>query len=221
VSDYGLNERAIVVRFPTETRRVIPLASVSRPALRLTHVPVQWVPGVLSTGIMRGRGVTLTTQSHLVPRSWMSRSDTPSPPLRLHRCVVGLLYLLHLLHPYRLHLLTSILIAMVLLTVTVTVTVIETRWDRTRHPMHWDHFWSNVSPHLSSNHSLFIHQSSQTITSRLPVVKQEQLGAKWPLNFAYEVSLFTPVRFFNMSFNIATCKRRLYFPSEESRVMDF
>jgi hypothetical protein len=34
-----------------------------------TQLPVQWVPGVLSRGLKRGRGVTLTTHTHLVPRS--------------------------------------------------------------------------------------------------------------------------------------------------------
>jgi hypothetical protein len=45
------------------------LASVSRPALGPTQPPVQWVPGVLSPGVKRGWGVTLTTHPHLVPRS--------------------------------------------------------------------------------------------------------------------------------------------------------
>jgi len=40
--------------------------------------------GVLSPGVKRGRGVTLTTHPHLVPRSGMSRSYTSSPPKRLH-----------------------------------------------------------------------------------------------------------------------------------------
>jgi len=57
---------------------------VSRPALGPTQPPVQWVPGVLSPGVKRGRGVTLTTHPYLVPRSWMSRSYTSSPPKRLH-----------------------------------------------------------------------------------------------------------------------------------------
>jgi hypothetical protein len=61
-----------------------PLTSVSRPALGPTQPPVQWVPGVLSPGVKRGRGVTLTTHPHLVPRSRMSRSYTSSPPKRLH-----------------------------------------------------------------------------------------------------------------------------------------
>jgi hypothetical protein len=38
-------------------------------ALGPTQPPVQWVPGVLSPGVKRGRGVMLTTHPHLVPRS--------------------------------------------------------------------------------------------------------------------------------------------------------
>jgi hypothetical protein len=45
---------------PTEAK-VFPVASVSRPALRPIQPPVQWVLGVLSPGVKRGRGVTLTT----------------------------------------------------------------------------------------------------------------------------------------------------------------
>jgi hypothetical protein len=65
-------------------QRIFPLASVSRPALGPTQPPVQWVPGVLSPGVKRGRGVTLSAHPHLVPRSWMSRSYISSPPKRLH-----------------------------------------------------------------------------------------------------------------------------------------
>jgi hypothetical protein len=36
--------------------------------------------GVLSLGVKRGLGVTLTTRSRLVLRLWMSRSYTSSPP---------------------------------------------------------------------------------------------------------------------------------------------
>jgi hypothetical protein len=49
--------------------------AMSRPAVGRTQPPVQWVPGV-----KRGRGVTLTTHPHLVPRSWISRSYIFSPP---------------------------------------------------------------------------------------------------------------------------------------------
>jgi hypothetical protein len=51
-----------------QRQRIFPLASVSRPALRPIQPPVQWV---YSRGLKGGRGVTLTTQLHLVPRSRM------------------------------------------------------------------------------------------------------------------------------------------------------
>jgi hypothetical protein len=49
-------------------QRIFPTVSVSRPALGPTQLPIQWVPGVLSAGVKRSRGVTLTTH-HLVPKS--------------------------------------------------------------------------------------------------------------------------------------------------------
>jgi hypothetical protein len=76
VSDNGLDDRGST---PGRGKRISPLASVSRPALGPTQPPVQRVPGVLSPGLKRGRGVTLTTHLHLVPRSRMSRSYTPPP----------------------------------------------------------------------------------------------------------------------------------------------
>jgi hypothetical protein len=79
VSDYGLDDRAIEVRSPAG-ERIFPVTSVSRPALASTQPPAQWVPGVLSPGLKRGRGVTLITHPYLVSRSRMSRSYTSSPP---------------------------------------------------------------------------------------------------------------------------------------------
>jgi hypothetical protein len=35
---------------PWQDQRIFPLASVSRPAVGPTQPPVQWVPGVLSSG---------------------------------------------------------------------------------------------------------------------------------------------------------------------------
>jgi hypothetical protein len=81
VSGYGLDDRVIEVRSPTEAKGSFPLASVSRPALRPTQPPVQWVPDVKC-----GRGVTLTTHPHLAPRSIMSRSYIPSPPSASMAC---------------------------------------------------------------------------------------------------------------------------------------
>jgi hypothetical protein len=51
-----------------------PLVSVSRPALRPTQLPIQWIPRV-----KRDRIVMLTTNPNLVPRSRMSRSCISSP----------------------------------------------------------------------------------------------------------------------------------------------
>jgi hypothetical protein len=67
VSDYGLDDRAIGVGYPAGAR-IFPLSSVSRSALGPTQPPVQWVPGVLSPGVKRGRGVMLITHPNLVPR---------------------------------------------------------------------------------------------------------------------------------------------------------
>jgi hypothetical protein len=65
VSEYGLDDRVIEVLSPTGAEDFF-LAPASRPALRLTQPSIQWVPGVPSPGVKRGRGVTLTTHPHLV-----------------------------------------------------------------------------------------------------------------------------------------------------------
>jgi hypothetical protein len=65
---------------PGRGKRIFPLASVSRPALGSTQPPVQWVPGVLSQGLKRGKS---DHSPHLVPSSRMSRSYTPLLPKRL------------------------------------------------------------------------------------------------------------------------------------------
>jgi hypothetical protein len=63
---------------------VLARSDASRPALGPTQPPIQWVPGVLSPGVKRGRGMMLTTHPHLVPRLRMSKSYTSSPPNCLH-----------------------------------------------------------------------------------------------------------------------------------------
>jgi hypothetical protein len=86
VSGYGRDDRAIEVRSPAEAKGFFSVACVSRPALGPTQPPVQWVPEVLSPGLKRSQGVTLTTHPHLGPSSRMSRSYT-SPPSNSWRVV--------------------------------------------------------------------------------------------------------------------------------------
>jgi hypothetical protein len=90
VSDYGLDDRGSI---PDRGRGFL-LAPTSRLALGPTQPPVQWVPGVLSPGVKRGRGVTLTIHPNLVPRMGMSRSYTSPPPQTPSWRVAGQLILL-------------------------------------------------------------------------------------------------------------------------------
>jgi hypothetical protein len=99
VSDYGRSGFD-----PRQGQRIFPLASLSRPALGPTQPPVQWVPGVLSPGVKLGRGATLTTHPHLVPRSWMSRSYTPLPSSASMPCnETALLYFYTYKYALRVH----------------------------------------------------------------------------------------------------------------------
>jgi hypothetical protein len=49
---------------PRQRQGIFPLAFVSRPALKPTQPPIQWVLGVLYPRVKRGWSVTLTT--HLI-----------------------------------------------------------------------------------------------------------------------------------------------------------
>jgi hypothetical protein len=84
VSDYGLDDRAIGVRSPAGEKdfSIYPLCPdrLWGPPSLLSN----GYRGVLSPSEKRGRGVALTTQPYLVPRSRMSRSYTASSPKRLH-----------------------------------------------------------------------------------------------------------------------------------------
>jgi hypothetical protein len=84
VSGYGLDDRAIEVRSPAGAKDFSFSLCVQTGSGPPPQPPIQWVTGVLSPGVKRGRGVTLTTNSHLMPRSRMSRCYTSSPPKRLH-----------------------------------------------------------------------------------------------------------------------------------------
>jgi hypothetical protein len=82
VSYYGLDDREIGVRSPTEAKDFssnlcVQTGSGAHPASCTVGT------GGPFPGAKRGRGVTLTTHPHLVPRSGMSLSYTSSPPKRL------------------------------------------------------------------------------------------------------------------------------------------
>jgi hypothetical protein len=81
--DYGLDDRAIGVRSPAEARHFSSILCVQTGS---GARPASWTMGTgfPSSGLKRGRWLTLTTHSHLVPRSRMSRSYMSSPLKRLH-----------------------------------------------------------------------------------------------------------------------------------------
>jgi hypothetical protein len=64
---------------------IFPLTSVSRPAVRPTQPPVQWVPGSFSRGKARPER-DADHSPHLVPKSRMSRSYTSSIPSATMTC---------------------------------------------------------------------------------------------------------------------------------------
>jgi hypothetical protein len=91
VTDYGLDDRVIGVRSPVgvkdfSSNLCVQTGSGAHPASCTMGT------GGPFPGAKRGRGVTLTTHPHLVPRSRMSRSYSSSPPPQVpSRRVAGLL----------------------------------------------------------------------------------------------------------------------------------
>jgi hypothetical protein len=82
VSDYRLDDRGSI---PDRGKGFFSLASVSRPALRPTQPPIQWVPGGGSFPEGKARpGPDADHSPNLVPRSRMGRSCMSSPLWRLH-----------------------------------------------------------------------------------------------------------------------------------------
>jgi hypothetical protein len=70
------------VRSPATAKWFFPLASVSRPA-EAHPASYPMGTGAQFPGVKRGRGVTLTTHPHIVPRPRMNTSYITSPPWRL------------------------------------------------------------------------------------------------------------------------------------------
>jgi hypothetical protein len=87
VSDCRLDDRGSIAG---RRQSSFPVASVSRPVLRPTKPPVQWVPRVLSGEVRRGRDSDHST-TQLLPRSRMSRAVTPLP-LGTHMAIAVQLY---------------------------------------------------------------------------------------------------------------------------------
>jgi hypothetical protein len=81
VSGYRLDDPGLITG---RRRESFSLTSMCRQAVRPIQPPVQWVLGVFSPRVKRGRDVTLTTHPRLVPRLRMSRSYTSSPPSLMH-----------------------------------------------------------------------------------------------------------------------------------------
>jgi hypothetical protein len=79
VFDYGLEDQAIRVRSPAETKDFSSIFCVQTGSEAHPESCTMGT-GVLSPGVKSGQGVTLTTHRHLVPRSGMSRSYTSYPP---------------------------------------------------------------------------------------------------------------------------------------------
>jgi hypothetical protein len=83
VSDYGLDDRVIRVRFPAEAKDFssslcVQTSSEAHPA----SCPMG--TGGAFPGGKAWLGRDADHSPHLVPRSWMSRSYTSSPPKRFH-----------------------------------------------------------------------------------------------------------------------------------------
>jgi hypothetical protein len=86
---------------PRQRQRMFPLTSVSRPALRPTQPPVQWVPGALSLGGKEQPGRDADHSPHLMPKSRMSKGYIPgSTPWRLHGVAGQLFFRTYLAHVF-------------------------------------------------------------------------------------------------------------------------
>jgi hypothetical protein len=86
VSDYGLDDRAIGVRFLAGAKDSSSNLSVQNGSEAHLASSTMGAVGPFP-GAKRGRGVTLTAHPHLVPRSRMSRSYISSPPSATMTCI--------------------------------------------------------------------------------------------------------------------------------------
>jgi hypothetical protein len=85
VPDYRLDDRAIGVRSTAGVKDFSPNLCVQTGS-EAHPASCTMCNGGPFPGAKRGRGMTLTTHPHLVPRSLMSRSYTPLPPSSCVAC---------------------------------------------------------------------------------------------------------------------------------------
>jgi hypothetical protein len=83
VSDYGLDERTIRVRSPAWAKEFSSILCIQTGSQAYPASCTMGTGGP-SPGAKHGRGVTLTTHPHLVPRSRISWSYSSSPLWHLH-----------------------------------------------------------------------------------------------------------------------------------------
>jgi hypothetical protein len=79
-TSYGLDDRGVGVRIPVGWR-IFSSPNSSRPALRSTQPPIQWVPGALSPGVKRpGREVDRSPPTSTEVKKMWIYTSTPHTP---------------------------------------------------------------------------------------------------------------------------------------------
>jgi hypothetical protein len=85
-------------------------------------------------------------------------------------------------------------------------TLTLTGYHRKR-PLHCDHFWSNLRPHLSSNHMIHPSQLPRNNPQRHPVAKQKK---KWQKNGRE----FCLRNLFSYLYGFSTCRTILWYGTD-------
>jgi hypothetical protein len=84
---YMISDRRLLM-LDLEGHGILIFTTTSRPAVRPTQPPIQWVQEALSLGVKRPF-VKLTTHLHLMQRSRTRGAIPPLPPILLHGVVLS------------------------------------------------------------------------------------------------------------------------------------